>query len=64
MKHFFPGLGIATIAFIGYVAADYILYPPNVEALKDSAQHKAETPSAITEMLHLEEHQASQRGKH
>jgi NADH-ubiquinone oxidoreductase B12 subunit family len=51
----FPGLGIATVAFIAYVAADYVVHPTNVESLKQSALHEAQETASLAGLLKLGE---------
>jgi hypothetical protein len=62
LRHMFPGLGIATVAFIAYVAADNVMHPTNVESLKQSALHEAEETPSISDLLKLKEGKAAERG--
>jgi len=41
----FPGLGIAIVAFTGYVLVDNLMHPASVDKLKEEAARGAHSPT-------------------
>ena len=51
LKNFFPGFGIAVVAFSAYVLADNLVHPTNLAAIKQAAKDDLEGKSLVVCLL-------------